>query len=1520
MPDFVNADESDGMTEDPRWEVSPKAQRGGLGEQYTRFRLSLAYPPVVTAQLSGAAGEDGWYRSAVTVSLSAADASGVYQEDGKDYIRYGSSSSGPWQAYGSPFSVSDTSDVYAFAVDRAGNAGLAGSPVAQVKIDTLVPPAPSPAVSPPGPTRDTTPTIAGYAVTDSGGSGIGRYEYKVGAGGAMYATTHTSFAAPMLGEGTHTVYVRAVDKAGNAGPWGSCQAVVDLTPPAIPSIDAVTSPTRSATQIVTGARPADGAVVQLNWAAVDAYPTATTWRTAVSLAPGYNYLKVRASDAAGNWSGTASAEIVYNPADWGFETAGDIEGWGVIDVYAWQVADGMLTLNPQIDDPYIEGPDISVAASAFDRVEIRMRNRCANTTGQFFWRTAAENSFAEARSEWFTVYADSEWHTYTIPLFENPAWTGTITGLRLDPVAQGDADGDTSGSDDIDIDYVRLLPSEPPAAPIVIVHPRGTSSVPAPYFDWEDGGAGIGEYCMRIDNEADPEATPGYVYNRFIVNEGASSSRDTVAAPIADGAYYWFVYQRKTNGLWGPPAMGAFTVDTSEGAAEYSLSTPYFLIEGSDGMLTVLKCDPSGTHNFDGENIVKGGLGWSINGGAAGFADAGTGWTIGHHTLSLDNGRGAIWGITANGASLASSLHLFYAPTDVKLQWRMPWEDSGYYDASQRYHWEYGNNHAANTIPFTAFSARTGNSRPIEFFMRNDDANLSFATNGTTRLFCEGADDFDIDITGFHSSAIGVTKTADTFTLFSGGSTTAQDHQFNLSLLAKGEEKPRVNTADNTDSNPFPEFYTSSTETITNSWGGQYAFDDLLNRFYRHATFHYQDTGLYAWQNWAAMAHGFVDSWYRDRVRHILSTWEQGDDGYGHGGYMWSWPGSREWPINAATHDSRHLNTNAIYIQACWKYYAWTGDAAFLAGQLARLRAAMNYQLSVLGGFQGIIDGAYNASDPDHGGMNGEDVGSNYWDIIPFGGRDAYSSIDYYGSVKAMAEIEKALGNDSEAAYYTGLQATCRAGYDAEFWSPSAGRYIGATDRTGVPHDYGFSFVNLQALAEGLGDASKAASVFDWLSTGDIYTRWRFAPRACSVDNNEWWSYDNVNRYAWDAQIQDGGAVLYVSGYDIVARARYLGADDAYARLRGVLQRYSEPDKLTGGSPTIFNETIQGGADGSGAIGVMSHEFPESGVAGAAFLYAFIGVSLDADGIHFDPAVPTGMSYIGARNINYRGMLLDLHVTQDQITVSCTKDTSGTHAPWSYYVGSREYAFPGGTFDATHDLDEPPTETPTPTPTETPEPTATPTMTPTPEPTATETPEPTETPTETPTVTPDPTETPTVTPTPASAQQALETGSVAGMRIEKPRSVGDGFVYVLGCADDPLGRAMGSVYDSNNDFEGEGSYPAQAVGLAILRDAADRITVELGDCLVIANTAGEEMKVYLPALDETDDVRLYIGRDGSTYWDAALTSVAQAAPEGMGMRVSFQPEGAAPAGGYYRDPGAPREDHWGSAGAVRYGW
>ena len=165
------------------------------------------------------------------------------------------------------------------------------------------------------------------------------------------------------------------------------------------------------------------------------------------------------------------------------------------------------------------------------------------------------------------------------------------------------------------------------------------------------------------------------------------------------------------------------------------------------------------------------------------------------------------------------------------------------------------------------------------------------------------------------------------------------------------------------------------------------------------------------------------------------------------------------------------------------------------------------------------------------------------------------------------------------------------------------------------------------------------------------------------------------------------------------------------------------------------------------------------------------------------------------------------------------------------------------------------------------------------------------------------------------------------MRIAVPRSVTNGFAYVLGCADDPYNKAIASVYDSNNVYQEEGNYPVQAVGLIILRDAAARITVNAGDYLTITNAAGEQMKIYLPALNTTEDVTLYIGRDGATYYDSALTSVARAAPKAV-IYMNFKPAPKTKFGVYvpvfldffYSDYGQESGTHWGSAGVQDYGW
>ncbi|RKX23856.1 MAG: hypothetical protein DRP47_12215 [Candidatus Zixiibacteriota bacterium] len=736
----------------------------------------------------------------------------------------------------------------------------------------------------------------------------------------------------------------------------------------------------------------------------------------------------------------------------------------------------------------------------------------------------------------------------------------------------------------------------------------------------------------------------------------------------------------------------------------YSLENGYIYLAGAEGYIDQLQVDPTGSSNY-GQNIIKDGghLDWLVDGTPFSRLET-TIQTQEQDRLVLNNQAGALWDIRLNGPSLTSSLNLAYAPTNVQIKLNMTYEDSGYFDYANRYHWELNNNHEALDIPFKTFYSQTGNIRTIEYFMRNPDTGhyLEFRTNnlgdpehipttGNNRLIAIGTGNFDIDFYNLPSHKIWMEKNSDTLTLCSGQDTTFQTVNFDFQV-ADFNELDDIEVNEHGDKMPF--FYTSADEPITNVYGGEYSFDELLNRFYRQSSFFYTDVGLNIWWNWATQYTGFVNNWYRSKLKNNLATWHQGDDGYGHAGYMWTWGydanapdfgrGSPVGGLNT-NYDTRHLNTNALYIQAVWNYYSWTGDYVFLNSQLQRVSDAMQYQKDWLGASTEDLINGENSYDSDHGGIHDEDMLSNYWDLLPFGGLDAYASIDYYNSLLAMAQIHYALGNMAEGDDYAALADQTKTAYNDTFWSVLTERYIGAIDRLGTSHDYGFTFVNIQALEAGLADSVRAENIINWLDSGDICSRWVFAPRTCTSSTLDNWRRVDANRadYGWELQLQDGGANLYVSGYDIIARAQYSGANAAYTRLKEILTRYSEPDKLTGGSPTIFNETIQGGNDGAGSIGVMSHEFPESGIAGSAFLYAFLGLKPMWDGLHIEPAIPSNQTYIGAENINYHGMNLNFHITENTITIECTRNESvGENC---YVIDGSRKVFPAGTFT----LDEP---------------------------------------------------------------------------------------------------------------------------------------------------------------------------------------------------------------------------------------
>lgn len=553
--------------------------------------------------------------------------------------------------------------------------------------------------------------------------------------------------------------------------------------------------------------------------------------------------------------------------------------------------------------------------------------------------------------------------------------------------------------------------------------------------------------------------------------------------------------------------------------------------------------------------------------------------------------------ISLSGSQLTTSV----SPSTTS-KWRVntPWEQHGYEltDPSK--------------IPFYRFIGDKGYCTPSAMLKRRDDVG---GPDATQWIYATGNGEADIRFTAPNATAW--------FTMDGYAMTISLGSQFGFTV-----EPHSMGAVPSF----YPVFYTSDA-----------AFDGVLNNFLYDRVFSWGIGGVAAdWFEWTALINfwmarpGLMEHW-----RSNLLTYPVDEEGY-----VYTWGNNKGWPFpDNNIYDTRHFTTNPGFILATWRYYAWTKDRAFLTANTDRIRRAMNFMLTQLDGAAGILV----LPDQDHGGTP-DDVASNYWDDLPFGGRSAYANAYFYASLQAMAEIETALGDPAAASTYTALAATCRQRYNELFWNDTAGRYIGCIDENGVRRDYGFTFVNMEAATYGLPDQTKAQRIYQWMESGDTYSRWLFAPRANTIDCKNWWylnGTDEIPAQNFDTHLENGGAILYTSGYDIMARAKHLGADNACARLQAILDRYMEPDRLAGGSP-LYRGEINGWQVGTDT------PFPESGIVPASFLHAFIGVEANVKGLKITPNVPSRFTHIGVRNLRYQGMMLDIRVTPTSVRVTRT--------------------------------------------------------------------------------------------------------------------------------------------------------------------------------------------------------------------------------------------------------------------------
>jgi len=367
-------------------------------------------------------------------------------------------------------------------------------------------------------------------------------------------------------------------------------------------------------------------------------------------------------------------------------------------------------------------------------------------------------------------------------------------------------------------------------------------------------------------------------------------------------------------------------------------------------------------------------------------------------------------------------------------------------------------------------------------------------------------------------------------------------------------------------------------------------------------------------------------------------------------GYVYTWGAKQGWPFPEG-YDTRHFVTNPKYIVQCYDYYFWQRDPEFAKAIAPRLEKAARYMLESpeMRGADGLC--VLRAKDHD-GTAKG--VSNNYWDNIPFGYKSAYLNEWFYKALLCLREFALDEHQTAKAHALEELAARCRKLYNATFWDEAKGRYIGCIDVTGQKHDYGFTYLNLEALTHGLASPEQARRIFHWLETeptatgkADTFSRFIFAPRVNTEDNQDWWYLEgkgNIKPQPFGSHCENGGAILYVTYYELMARLKYFGPDNAFERLQAVLKRFLEPDRLCGGNPLLHGE-IDGWQVGT------SEPFPESGLVPTFFVYGFLGLEVDHEGLHIKPELPSGLARAGVDHLCYRGVSFKLSATHSQVQV-----------------------------------------------------------------------------------------------------------------------------------------------------------------------------------------------------------------------------------------------------------------------------
>ena len=438
-----------------------------------------------------------------------------------------------------------------------------------------------------------------------------------------------------------------------------------------------------------------------------------------------------------------------------------------------------------------------------------------------------------------------------------------------------------------------------------------------------------------------------------------------------------------------------------------------------------------------------------------------------------------------------------------------------------------------------------------------------------------------------------------------------------------------------------------------------------------------------------------------------------------------------------STFDTRHTNNNSIFISSLRQDYDYTGDIEYLKANITNARKAINFYMQMYDEARHLNDQSYLVGhDSDNTSYDKYErvamtLANGYWDISFMAKFDFQSNMYFYKALEDMAYLESVLLKNgvsvpkSEATIKTADRyfnhGVAEYAYTASslsdiaaqvlaalrqpinntdktgFWSEETGRFVGGySEAEDKWYDYGYTMWNMEAIYYGVATEEQTKSIMDWISGKriveydqygsqgeDIYF-FDFAPRVNTYSDEDQYdisifngSYQNSHCQYGITQVQNGGAVMYTSFFDLMGRIEAYGANDAFGRLTAIKDWYMDIYEYYVGSKNYnkkpdrfywdYYEASQWDADGDGVgdyyalqngikgtaerstgpNGVMGidGEFLESFLMVSAIPYGFFGIdATEGNILKIQPALPDSLSYWTMENLSYHGVKYDLTI------------------------------------------------------------------------------------------------------------------------------------------------------------------------------------------------------------------------------------------------------------------------------------